>query len=199
MSGAYLLMDYVPWNKDAPKPALLAWHENGMLTVHGIGVAPGAAFDPVAFAGAFPGELAVAWVFAEWVDALRDVSQMGLGLAMVRELLEATPDGALRLRDEGAAASPAPILAQMASGFIERKQVALEALAYLVRDEVAPPVTRIKDRLLVGRVTLTVTRQGADWQVMGREATTRRAVPITTLSETACRAKLRVWLAKTVT
>jgi hypothetical protein len=199
MSGAYLLMDYVPWNNGASKPALLAWLENGRMTVHGLGVEPGAPFDPVAFAGVFPGELNVAWVFAEWVEALRDVSQLGAGLAMVRNLLEATPNGAIALREEGVASSQDLVLAKLPSGHIERRRVALDALAYLVRDESSSTITtQLKDRLLVGEVMLTVMRQGADWQVMGREAATRRAVPITTLSETGCRAKLRAWLAKAV-
>lgn len=142
----YLLLEYRPANgRKAAAPALLCWFEPGNPRLFGTGVGADGEFDPVAFAGAFPADAADAWVFAEWVAAVRDRLEAGDSATSIARWVADTPLAALQPGEAGTAHCPEDLTPRLARGHIVGKAAAAEALAYLLLAESAGALTVVRE------------------------------------------------------
>ena len=135
MGTPYIFLDYVPVNnRQKPASAVLCWLERDAPKVFATGLRPDGRFDPVLFAGAFPSDASEAWVFAEWIGAIRARIARGLYPGGVAAFVELDPLAALRPGEEGEADSPDALLSRLSRGTIRRTEVAGQALAYLIEE-----------------------------------------------------------------
>lgn len=215
MSTPYLLFDYLPQSGTPPAPSLLAWLAADQPSLYGLGVQPGATFDPLPFVSAFPGDAKEVWIFAEWADALNTLLRDGASATELRAWLGHTQTPAIREREYGAANRLEDMVSQLATGDLVRKPSALEGLFFVLARDGGPSLRiqraqRPEADFVVtdrhGQVMALVelkralrpatpsTASSPSWPILVRKPTDRSMMLITALTAPDYQQRLQAWL-----
>lgn len=207
----YLFLDYVPWQSRDARPALLVWFER-QPQLFGLGVVPGCPFDVRPFAGTYSADVEAAWVFAEWVEAIRAELQLITTRDALLAWLAGIPESPFRIGEMAEAEQPAPLLERIAAPPIQTRQVAISVLCYLAK-EVSPvgleatieqvaagakrrAVLSLRaDDELVAQCWLTRQTSSGRWWVQGAEVGAPRLRELGDLEAESFPQTLGTWLA----
>lgn len=208
----YATFDYVPWYSGRPQTGLVLLFKPRHIELWGIGIKPGEAFDIRAFADAFPQDVTVAWVFAEWIDALRSKLQERLTRDDVIAWLSDTAGSPFCLKAQGELEDPYELLSQLIQSRPLTRRLAMAALSYVVAEELAPgfevhqeavavrgkprPVLWIRTPDGELKANLWVERgpSTAPWQIFASRPENLVALSVTSLDSPSLRDALREFL-----